>query len=435
MNNFVIPSLDKPNTDQLSEYLTSSMNAFSDITGIPVTFFNEKNQIVQEFQPDNKICRMFSTYSDEQSPCRHSLVSAGQFTARLGEPYIFLCKAGLANIATSLIVNGTFIGYFIAGPLVMGELRPSTLKNFETLNNLSEINSSIAKLFAGKMKTFKPNQVSEIALLFFNNIITSIYGNSDYNALRSQYDRESKINIDIQKYKKAQVSFEYPYGLEKTLIESVLNGQVESARSGIADMLNKFSIMEAGDLEAIKAKCLWLFANVIRITNKNNNVLNHLLDTDYDVINRLSEADSLDSLLTIATDLICVITKNMISSVYNGSSQIVTNALQFINKNYTGKITLNMIEDELHVNSSYFSTLFKHEMGISFTQYINDLRVARSCELLVTTNLSIIDISLSTGFDDQSYFTKVFKLGTGMTPKQYRNKFSGISAYSSDIHK
>jgi hypothetical protein len=45
-------------------------------------------------------------------------------------------------------------------------------------------------------------------------------------------------------------------------------------------------------MEAIKAKCLWLFANVIRITNKNNNVLNHLLDTDYDVINRLSEADS-----------------------------------------------------------------------------------------------------------------------------------------------
>ena len=65
-------------------------------------------------------------------------------------------------------------------------------------------------------------------------------------------------------------------------------------------------------------------------------------------------------------------------------------------------------------------------MGTPFIEYVNTLKVEKACELLVTTNLSIIDIAMSVGFDDQSYFTKLFKKDTSMTPKQYR------SANSSD---
>ena len=86
----------------------------------------------------------------------------------------------------------------------------------------------------------------------------------------------------------------------------------------------------------------------------------------------------------------------------------------------SGKISLKDIESNLHVNPSYFSTLFKSEMGITFTDYINSLKVEYACSLLTNSNMSIIDISLSAGFDDQSYFTKVFRKIKGMTPKQYR---------------
>ena len=99
MKNFVIPSLDTPNAETLSEYLNSSLEAFSDITDIPVTYFNNHDQIIKEFKTEDKICNIFSIYKKEDSPCRKNLASAGQFASRLGEPYIFLCKAGLANIA------------------------------------------------------------------------------------------------------------------------------------------------------------------------------------------------------------------------------------------------------------------------------------------------------------------------------------------------
>ncbi len=426
MKNFVIPTLDNPNAETLSDYLNSSIEAFSDITGIPVTYFSGDDQMVKEFKRDDKICNIFEVYADKDSSCRRNLSSAGQFASRLGEPYIFLCKSGLANIATSLIIDEVFAGYFIAGPIVMGELRSSTTKNFANLNNLNETAQSMAKMFAGKMKVYQPNQISQIALLFYNCIITSVTGNNDYSALRNQYSEQNQVNIDIQHYKKEHVSVEYPYDLEKVLIDNVSNGQVSTAKDNLKKLLNTFSILECGDLDGIKAKTLWLFAIIIRLANESDSNLNQIIDTDLDIINKLSESESFTELLFVSTAIIEVITKNMLSSIYNGRSQIVAKALQFINKNYTEKISLKDIELNLHVNSSYFSTLFKQEMGVTFTDYLNSLKVEHACHLLANTNLSIIDVSLSTGFDDQSYFTKVFKKAKGMTPKAYRSAKSKV---------
>ena len=422
MDNFVIPSIDRPTNDGHSEYLRKSIQSFSDITGIPITFFNKDNEIVEEFLSDSKICSLFNNYRKADSSCRMNLSSSGQFTARLGEPYIYMCKAGLTNIAMALIVEGEFSGYFIAGPIIMGELRSSTVNNFQLLNHLDDSATQAAKMFSANMQVYAPNQVSEIALLLYNTVITAVSGNNDYDLLRNQYSRQNRINEDIRKYKNENASFGYPYDLEQTLIQDVLAGATEEARRDVLALLNDFSILEAGNLEAIKAKCLWLLAIVIRLTNKQSTNLDEIFDTDLDVISRISDTTTFDELSDTLEYLIEIITGNMISSVYSGHSQIISKSLQYINSNYNHRVTLSMIEEELHVNSSYFSTLFKNEMGISFTQYINHLRVEKACELLVTTNMSIIDILMTIGFDDQSYFTKVFKKETGMTPRQYRTQ-------------
>lgn len=420
MKNFVIPTLDTPDAETLSEYLTSSIEAFSDITGIPVTYFNNADQIVREFKKDDKICNIFQIYTDKDSPCRKNLSSAGQFASRLGEPYIFLCKAGLANIAISLIIDEVFSGYFVAGPIIMGELRSSIARNFNHLNDLNDSQKAIAKMFAGKMRVFEPNQISQIALLFYNCIITSVSGANDYSALRTQYSEQNKVNMSIQNYKKKHMSVEYPYDLEKVLIDNVSSGQVSSAKENLEKLLSTFSILEAGNLEGIKAKTLWLFAIIIRIASESDSNLNQIIDTDLDIINRLNDTESYNELVSVSVNLITRISKNMLSSIYSGRSQIIIKALQFINKNYQEKISLKDIETNLHVNASYFSTLFKQEMGVTFTDYLNSLKIEHACHLLTETNLSIIDVSLSTGFDDQSYFTKVFKKAKGMTPKAYR---------------
>lgn len=100
--------------------------------------------------------------------------------------------------------------------------------------------------------------------------------------------------------------------------------------------------------------------------------------------------------------------------------QTVCKSKGYIARNYTSRITLDEIAGYVHLNASYFSSVFRKNAGVSFREYLNRYRVRRSCQLLKTTRYPIIDIAISSGFDDQCYFTKIFKKYAGTTPAYYR---------------
>lgn len=422
MKNFVVPSMDVPNEEGLSNYMFESVRAFASLTGIPVTFFSDSGEIIREFASENKICNIFASYRDLLSPCRKALLSAGRFSSGLGEPYLFSCKSGLMNIAVSLIVDNTFKGYFIAGPLVMGELRSSITNNFLKLNDLSEAEFALAAMFASKLNSYQPGEISDLVLLLYNSILSSTKEIGTYNALRNQNMEQNEINLEIQYHKKEHFEIEYPHDTEKKLIQSIKSGQGNKAKEALHELLDQIFILEAGNMDVIKTRVLWLFAIIVRMAGEEKSMIREIVDIDLDIINKISEAETTKDIYRTATDLIELIAENMLSAVYSGSSPIIIAALQYINRNYMHKVSLSDIERELHVNSSYFSTLFKTEMGVSFTEYLNSLRIDKACSLLSRTNMSLVDISMSVGFEDQSYFTKVFKKRKMITPKGYRYK-------------
>ena len=87
-------------------------------------------------------------------------------------------------------------------------------------------------------------------------------------------------------------------------------------------------------------------------------------------------------------------------------------------------INLNCVADFINMSPNYFSTLFSQETGQTFIEYLTKLRINKACELLTTTNLKPIDISLEVGYQDSHYFSTLFKKETGCTPKEYRNKLT-----------
>ena len=292
------------------------------------------------------------------------------------------------------------------------------------MNTLSDVSLKMAEMFAEKMHVFLPNQVSELALLLHNSILIAVAGNHDYNTLRVQNEKQNQINVNIQRYKKSHSEIEYPYALENEILECMVSGVYTRAKELFAELLNDFSLMETGNMDGIRTKVIWFFAIVIRTVNESGGSINDSIDLDLDVMNRICDAETYEQLLEVSKSLIEMISQNSMRSVYSGNSQIISAALQYINKNFKEKISLKAIETNLHVNPSYFSTLFKNEMGITFTDYLNTLKIEYACTLLANSNMSIIDISLSAGFDDQSYFTKVFRKAKGVTPKQYRSSHS-----------
>lgn len=96
--------------------------------------------------------------------------------------------------------------------------------------------------------------------------------------------------------------------------------------------------------------------------------------------------------------------------------------LEYIQDHYADPITLTGVARQFHFNASYLSSYFASYNGEGFSEYLNKIRLEKAMELLLTTELTISEISASVGYSDQSYFTKVFKKQTGISPSQFRRQ-------------
>jgi YesN/AraC family two-component response regulator len=98
----------------------------------------------------------------------------------------------------------------------------------------------------------------------------------------------------------------------------------------------------------------------------------------------------------------------------------VQKVITCIDTDITADLSLKTLAGILNVNSSYLSTLFKKETGITLTEYVNKKRVERAKLLLKNGNVQIQTVAQNCGILDVNYFTKIFKKHTGVTPREYR---------------
>lgn len=104
---------------------------------------------------------------------------------------------------------------------------------------------------------------------------------------------------------------------------------------------------------------------------------------------------------------------------YSDLNPILHKAVLYLKEHLAEKISLNDVADNSHASVSYVSRLFKSETGQTFTEFLNQLRVEKSKELL-RTQAPVQQISEQVGFDSPKYFSRVFKKMVGLSPKQFQ---------------
>lgn len=101
-------------------------------------------------------------------------------------------------------------------------------------------------------------------------------------------------------------------------------------------------------------------------------------------------------------------------------TEVMDYVMTYLNKD----ISLKSAANHVSLSESYLSHLFKREMNESFSDYLQKKRVERAKKLLAKTSESVTSIARECGYEEYSYFCRVFKKSTGQTPNEYRRKHS-----------
>lgn len=103
--------------------------------------------------------------------------------------------------------------------------------------------------------------------------------------------------------------------------------------------------------------------------------------------------------------------------------RVITGITKYMQEHLSEDVSLHILSEEFHLNSQYISQLFRNEIGVNFLTYLTNIRMEHAKKLLLSSSLSIAEVSEQSGYGDYHVFTKVFKKSEGITPSQYRRDF------------
>ncbi|MGD1821884.1 MAG: response regulator transcription factor [Pleomorphochaeta sp.] len=213
---------------------------------------------------------------------------------------------------------------------------------------------------------------------------------------------------------------------------------------GLFDIDNIVDLVQKNDVK----KVIDLFKKAILIFEINrvkvNDVRLYIYDVTRNVIDKLLVYDMISEYQLIAMDndiqeILVVENKkkleDLLFNIYSktknykednldiSKKKVVSDIKKFIRRNFDKDIGLNDVADFINLNPKYVSDLFKKEAGINYTNYLRKIRIIHSKELLEHSNLKIYEISNKVGYKTSKHFIKVFKIETGFTPNEYREKY------------
>jgi len=142
---------------------------------------------------------------------------------------------------------------------------------------------------------------------------------------------------------------------------------------------------------------------------------------EYDFYSDIRQFDDIKKLKDWLKELISSIVIRVNNEKQEPMFQTINKILKYIDENIGFDLSLNSIAEKFEINQSCLSILFKKGTGIYFKDYILKKKVERAQVLLRDSKLRIKDVSNIVGYQDEKYFTNIFKKYTGLTPSQYKN--------------
>lgn len=204
-------------------------------------------------------------------------------------------------------------------------------------------------------------------------------------------------------------------------VDQLKRKQYLQAFTGFLEYIHLRSMDYRTDIFEFKSYLGNFIFNVTTTLGKMKVETESLEKAKYDYFRKIDEARSASEAIAIVEAFIHE-TERTIGETNTLVNPNMARLLEYIQKHYADPITLTEVAKQFHFNASYLSSYFAAYNGEGFSEYLNKIRIKKAMELLMTTELTISEISANVGYSDQSYFTKVFKKQAGISPSQYRRQ-------------
>lgn len=123
---------------------------------------------------------------------------------------------------------------------------------------------------------------------------------------------------------------------------------------------------------------------------------------------------------SLLNTMLIILFRNKRQRIKQAQKSMITDVISYINANYMSDLSLKAISQHFYISPSYICRKFKFYTNSTLIEYINKTRISHAQQLLSSTNATITDISINTGFSNLSHFGRVFKEITGYTPSKWR---------------
>lgn len=326
--------------------------------------------------------------------------------------YVYYCPASLAFTATVIYQDRHSAFAVISGPFIMGQLE----------DTITESGDYISKslLMLPKKTPEEIHALSQLQWILSVHLSDKTPGLTE-SAKKNQSELQNLL-YDLRGTEQNITSSAYPMDLEKRLQSMIIRGDKKGAQQLINQLLGILYFQTAGDFSQIKARAKELVTLFSRASIEGGANISDIFGQTKNNSSDIDRFSTLDDLSFYLTNLF----HRFVAYTFDFSrfkhSDIVQKVVLYIRDNFDGRISLEDAAAHVGLSRSYLSLIFRDELATSFSDFVNQTRIKKCEELLLTQDLKLAEIANLVGFCDQSYFTKVFHREVGMSPGEYRKK-------------
>lgn len=217
----------------------------------------------------------------------------------------------------------------------------------------------------------------------------------------------------------SETTYFYPYSKEKHIFNLINSGITDKIESTVSELIREIREQPCMDYENVVQIFIQLMVNTVNFLLDQHLSISMIFGSNYNIYQILSTKETLDDIKIWFVEMFSKITGYFSGEEYLEKGYF-GRALAFIHDNYRNDIDINTIADNVGISYSHLRKIFKDETGDNIINYINRIRVDESMRLLCQTNMTIREIALELGYNNEQSFARFFKKYENLSPGEYR---------------